>query len=92
MVFGATIEMQTSFAVSFPVFTLKCTLIGHVGFQPLTTDSRSNPTPEEFEPLTKSSRSNSPTNCALWQHGTLRTYPSSRVPTLPMLPLTTKLN
>jgi hypothetical protein len=59
--------MQISCAVSFPVSTPKCTLIGHMGFQPLTTDSRSNPTPEGFEPLTKSSRSNSPTNCTLWQ-------------------------
>jgi hypothetical protein len=57
--------MQTSFAVWVPVSMLKCTLIGYVGFQPLTTDSRSNPTPEGFEPLTKSSRSNSPTNCTL---------------------------
>ncbi len=54
-------------AVIFLVSMLKCTLIGHVGFQPLTTDSRSNPTPEGFEPLTKSSRSNSPTNCTLWR-------------------------
>jgi hypothetical protein len=54
-------------AVFFLVSTLKCTLIGHVGFQPLITDSRSNPTPEGFEPLTKSSRSNSPTNCTLWR-------------------------
>ncbi len=46
---------------------LKCTLIGHVGSQPLTADSRSNLTPEGFEPLTKSSRSNSPTNCTLWR-------------------------
>jgi hypothetical protein len=46
-------------------YTLKCTLVGHVGFQPLTMDSRSNLTPEGFEPLTKSSRSNSPTNCTL---------------------------
>jgi hypothetical protein len=61
--------MQTSFAMRFPVYTLKCTLIGHVGFQPLTTDSRSNLTPEGFEPLTKSSRSNSPTNCTLCQRG-----------------------
>ena len=49
-----------------PTSTLECTLIGHVGFQPLTMDSRSNPTPEGFEPLTKSSRSNFPTNCTLW--------------------------
>jgi hypothetical protein len=60
--------MQISFAVSLLVSTLKCTLIGHVGFQPLTMDSRSNPTPEGFEPLTKSSKSNSPTNCTLWRH------------------------
>ncbi len=46
---------------------LKCTLIGHVGLQPLTLDLRSNPTPEGFEPLTKRSKSNSPTNCTLWQ-------------------------
>jgi hypothetical protein len=52
--------------VFFPVSMLECTLIRHVGFQPLTTGSRSNPTPEGFEPLTKSSRSNSPTNCTLW--------------------------
>jgi hypothetical protein len=57
--------MQTSFAVWVPVSTLKYTLIGHVGLQPLTMDSRSNPTPEGFEPLTKSSRSKSPTNCTL---------------------------
>jgi hypothetical protein len=44
----------------------KCTLIGHVGTQPPTTDSRSNPSPEGFEPLTKGSRSNPPTNCTLW--------------------------
>jgi hypothetical protein len=55
-------------AVFFLVSTLECTLIGHVGFQPVTTDSRSNPTPEGFEPLTKSSRSNTPTNCTLWRH------------------------
>ncbi len=48
-----------------PVSTLKGTLIEHVGFQPLTMDSRSNLTPEGFEPLTKSSRSNSPTNCTI---------------------------
>jgi hypothetical protein len=66
MVFYTTSKMLTSFTVCFPVSMLKCTLIGHVGFQPLTTDSRSNPTPEGFEPLTKSSRSNSPTNCTLW--------------------------
>jgi hypothetical protein len=59
--------VQTLFAVWFPVSTLKCTLIGHVGSQPLTADSRSNPTPEGFEHLTKSSRSNSPTNCTLWR-------------------------
>ncbi len=39
-----------------------------MGFQPLTMDPRSNPTPEGFEPLTKSSRSNSTTNCTLWRH------------------------
>jgi hypothetical protein len=39
--FCRTIEMQTSFAVWFLVFMLKCTLIGHVGFQPLIMDSRS---------------------------------------------------
>ncbi len=64
--FWTTVEMHTSFAVWFPVSTLECTLIRHVGFQPLTTDSRSNPTPEGFEPLNKSSRSNSLTNCTLW--------------------------
>ncbi len=56
------------FRCGIPVSTLKCTLIGHVGFQPLNKDSRSNPTPEGFEPLTKSSRSNSPINCTLWQY------------------------
>ncbi len=64
--FCLTIKMQNSVAVWSPVFMHKCTLIGHVGFQPLTTDFRSNPTPEGFEPLTKSSRSNFPTNCTLW--------------------------
>ncbi len=54
-------------AVFFPVSTLEFTLIGHVGFQPLTMDSGSNPTPEGFEPLTKSSKSNSPTNYTLWR-------------------------
>jgi hypothetical protein len=38
-------------------------LIGHVGSQPPTTDSRSNPTPEGFESLSKGSRSNPPSNC-----------------------------
>ncbi len=65
--FNMMFKMQTSFAVWFPVSKLKCTLIVHVGSQPLTTDSRSNSTPEGFAPLTKSSRSNSPTNCTLWQ-------------------------
>jgi hypothetical protein len=59
--------MQILLAVSLLVSMLKCTLIGHVGFQPLTMDSKSNPTPEGFEPLTKSSRSNSPTNCTLFR-------------------------
>ncbi len=67
--YGRDADLATVF---FPVSTLKCTLIGHVGFQPLTTDSRSNPTPEGFEPLTKSSRSNSPTNCTLWRPAVVR--------------------
>jgi hypothetical protein len=67
MVFRRCSRCRSCTLCLFPVSTLKCTLIGHVGFQPLTTDSRSNPTPEGFEPLTKSSRSNSLTNCTLWQ-------------------------
>jgi hypothetical protein len=74
--FWGTFEIQILFAVSLPVSTLKCTLIGHVGFQPLTMDSRSNPTPEGFKPLTKSSRRNSPTNCTLWQR---KRYPDGLI-------------
>ncbi len=70
--------MQTLFAVCFPVSTLKCALNGHVGSQPLTTDSRSNLTPEGFEPLTKSSWNNSPTNCTLWQPLVPTGLPSQR--------------
>jgi hypothetical protein len=40
-------------------------MIRHVGFQPPTKDSRSNPTPECFKPLTKDSRRNPLTNFAI---------------------------
>jgi hypothetical protein len=38
------------FRMHFPYSTPKWTLIGHVGSQPPTKDSRSNPTPEGLNP------------------------------------------
>jgi hypothetical protein len=43
----------------------KWTMARHVGPQPLTKDSRSNPPAKGVEPLTKDSRSNPLTNCTI---------------------------